>query len=192
MERKTPHRAQHIHARGQGERPDSTGLNRGGGSARRGQLFQGLLVLTERPKGTVTTQTWVGVRVRTRAHAHTHCSHTHISFWTPATAPDKSPAGKFCTTRLLALVLSSAGELAGVFLSDQHGLKLGSRAVHCSRTFPKLASTSFVCLFSDKIKSNFYLDIIFFPQKVIRTLLFIQYWKNTIFYCLNSNHHPAL
>ena len=44
-----------------------------------------------------------------------------------------------------------------------------------SRAFPQLASASFVALFSDKIKSNFYLDIIFFSRKVIRTLLFIQY-----------------
>jgi len=44
-------------------------------------------------------------------------------------------------------------------------LSWGGELWHCSRTFPKLASASFVSLFSDKIKSNFYLDIIFFSER---------------------------
>ena len=76
-----------THTRDQGECPESRGLNRGGGSAQLGQLFQELLVLRERPKGTVTTQPWVGVRTRARAHTHTHTAATLISASEPLQPP---------------------------------------------------------------------------------------------------------
>lgn len=108
----------------------------------------------------------------TNTHAHVlQPRHTQICFLTPATSPNTPSPGIARHRAPSARALRR--RQADVFLFEKSGSSWGAE-LWLTDTPPKLGSTSFFVSFFDKIKSNYYLDIIFFG-KVIRTLLFIQY-----------------
>lgn len=95
-----------------------------------------------------------------RTHTHARRSQTQMCFLTLATSPDTSSSGNSAPRDSQCQSVQSAASY--VFFEK----KVFSRGAELGLTYIplKLALLVLFCLVFDKIKSNYYLDIIFFER----------------------------